>query len=89
MGALQDPPLTKGGFGGVCGRDQHNREALWVLLVVMLAGAISEKAAWAQGFQLRLDHGHPWRPPFGLERVGKPFSVVIQRPIDRRGPGMS
>ena len=49
-----------------------------VLLVVMLAGAIGDRAASAQGFQLRLEHGHPWRPPFGLERVGTPFTAVIQ-----------
>ncbi len=24
------------------------------------------------------DAGHPWRPPFGLDRVGRPTRVVIQ-----------
>ncbi len=25
--------------------------------------------------RIRLDPGHPWRPPFGLERVGKPITA--------------
>jgi len=29
-------------------------------------------------FQIRLDTGHPWRPPFGLDRVGRPVAVVVE-----------
>ena len=29
-------------------------------------------------FQIHLDPGHPWRPPFGLERIGRPVVVVIE-----------
>lgn len=28
--------------------------------------------------QIRVDFGHPWRPPFGLERVGAPISVRVE-----------
>jgi len=28
--------------------------------------------------QIRLESHHPWRPPFGLERVGEPVSVVVE-----------
>jgi hypothetical protein len=27
--------------------------------------------------QVHVDSGHPWRPPFGLDRVGGPLSVRI------------
>jgi hypothetical protein len=27
---------------------------------------------------IRIDPGHPWRPPFGLERVGQPLVVVVE-----------
>lgn len=27
---------------------------------------------------LRIDKGHPWLPPFGLERVGMPLTAVVQ-----------
>lgn len=35
---------------------------LWLIrafLVALLAGAIGERVASAQGFQLRVEHGHP------------------------------
>jgi hypothetical protein len=30
------------------------------------------------GYQLRLEQRHPWRPPFGLQRVGQPLVVVVE-----------
>jgi len=35
---------------------------------------------------VRVDAGHPWRPPFGLERIGRPFTADVeisskQRPL--------
>ncbi|MDR3633185.1 MAG: hypothetical protein P4L84_05060 [Isosphaeraceae bacterium] len=50
----------------------------------------SEEGAGAQGllaanvidapppYRLRLDPGHPWRPPFGLERIGRPIAAVVE-----------
>jgi hypothetical protein len=29
-------------------------------------------------YRIRLEEGHPWRPPFGLERVGQPLEVVLE-----------
>ena len=29
---------------------------------------------------LKVDAGHPWRPPFGLERVGQPTRIVVEPP---------
>ena len=28
--------------------------------------------------RIRLDTGHPWRPPFGIDRVGAPLKVVVE-----------
>src|SRR5947207_3284251 len=27
---------------------------------------------------IRIDPGHPWRPPFGLDRVGKTLTAVVE-----------
>jgi hypothetical protein len=34
--------------------------------------------------QIRIDRGHPWRPPFGLDRVGRPLTVVVEISGDRQ-----
>jgi hypothetical protein len=28
-------------------------------------------------YHIQLDAGHPWRPPFGLERIARPVAVVV------------
>jgi hypothetical protein len=28
--------------------------------------------------RIRIDLGHPWRPPFGLDRIGKPLTAVVE-----------
>ena len=35
---------------------------------------------------IRLESGHPWRPPFGLERVGQPLVAVVMILADRPPP---
>src|SRR5262249_47240982 len=49
--------------------------ALWA---VILTGAGGNPPGGARVFQVRLDRGHPWRPPFGLERVGRPITAVVE-----------
>ena len=34
--------------------------------------------------KIRIDPGHPWRPPFGLERVGKPITAWAAIKSDQR-----
>ena len=29
-------------------------------------------------YRIAIDPGHPWRPPFGLDRVGRPAVIVVQ-----------
>jgi len=45
-----------------------------VLVIGASAGAVED----ARTFQVRLDAGHPWRPPFGLDRVGRPITAVVE-----------
>lgn len=33
---------------------------------------------------VRIDPGHPWRPPFGLERIGKPLVVAVELQAESR-----
>lgn len=35
--------------------------------------------------KLRIDPGHPWRPPFGLERVGHPARIIIAPQAQKAG----
>ena len=34
--------------------------------------------------RVRIDPGHPWRPPFGLERVGQPVTAVVEITSEQR-----
>ena len=34
--------------------------------------------------QIRLESQHPWRPPFGLERVGQPITAVVEVASEQR-----
>jgi hypothetical protein len=56
----------------------------WPLVLVCLTAGVGPSTLRAasddaQGFaRLRIDPGHPWRPPFGLERVGRPTRVMAE-----------
>lgn len=51
---------------------------LWFCMIpsVLIADGNDEKAA----HQIHVDTGHPWRPPFGLERIGQPLTVTVEVP---------
>jgi len=34
--------------------------------------------------RMRIDPGHPWRPPFGIERIGQPPTAVVQFACNER-----
>jgi hypothetical protein len=34
--------------------------------------------------RMQIDPGHPWRPPFGVARIGQPVRVVVQFACDER-----
>lgn len=60
------------------------------LLVAFLAGLVPRGLPPADAaeppkseYQIHVDSGHPWRPPFGLERVGRPLTAVVEISTDR------
>ena len=53
------------------------------LLGVVASLLASGLAAGADAPRVRLDAGHPWRPPFGLDRVGRPVEAVVEFPAGR------
>jgi hypothetical protein len=62
--------------------------AIAVAALVALAMPRSELLAADQApaaikVQLQIKAGHPWRPPFGLDRVGQPLEAVVTLPQHR------
>ncbi len=51
--------------------------ALWVT-VIGLVSRTADASNPTTTYQVRLDTGHPWRPPFGLDRIGRPIAVVVE-----------
>jgi hypothetical protein len=50
---------------------------------VFACAAVDSPAEQPSGW-IRVDPGHPWRPPFGLERVGQPLTAVVEILGDNR-----
>jgi hypothetical protein len=44
------------------------------------------EAAPAGAPRIRLDPGHAWCPPFGLDRIGRPLAAVVEAPGDGPAP---
>lgn len=53
---------------------------LGVICSVVAAAECDEKVVP----HIRLDSGHPWQPPFGLERVGQPLTVAVELESEQR-----
>lgn len=51
---------------------------------VSVLRADEEACAEAANAQIRIDEGHPWRPPFGLEKIGKPLTAVVEISLEQR-----
>src|SRR5262249_12985420 len=59
----------------------------WAILALILTGADPTSPVLDPSLQIRVDRGHPWRPPFGLDRIGRPITVVVeadQRPLPEK-----
>jgi hypothetical protein len=50
-----------------------------------LRASASDQADRRPAYKITLDPGHPWRPPFGLDRIGRPVQVLIEA-ADRPEP---
>jgi hypothetical protein len=55
-----------------------NEKALRTKVVSIFAGFVVSLLAVAEPAKLTVDQGHAWRPPFGLDRVGAPFEVLVE-----------
>jgi len=45
--------------------------------LALLARPVNAKED-APAYQIHVDAGHLWRPPFGLDRIGRPLTVVVE-----------
>jgi hypothetical protein len=56
------------------------RVAPWIVVLLGALGPweVQGSPPAPEGLVIRLESGHPWRPPFGLDRVGQPFTAVIE-----------
>lgn len=59
-----------------------------LLALSLILGSNGELARGQESpaFSIAVDQGHPWRPPFGLDRVGTPRELAIQA-RDQPPPG--
>ncbi len=62
--------------------------ALSVLLtaagMVPFPTASGADIAAAPEASIRVDDGHPWRPPFGVQRIGRPLTAVVEITTQRQ-----
>ncbi|MHC5544426.1 hypothetical protein ACYOEI_39865, partial [Singulisphaera rosea] len=62
----------------------HFRDLALLVALSSLATLIPASAAertsanTTAAFRITVDPGHPWRPPFGLDRVGRPTVAVVE-----------
>src|SRR3989442_9047952 len=54
-----------------------------ILLAAVASGDCDEKVV----ARIRLDQGHLWQPPFGLERVGRPLTAAVEIDSQQRPSG--
>jgi hypothetical protein len=72
---------VRGRKGGIMGWRFSARTlaAAMVLLAPYPRWSTADQASDSRaGYQVRVEHSHPWRPPFGLDRVGQPFVAIVQ-----------
>jgi hypothetical protein len=50
----------------------------WGALILLAAPAEAGAPGDVPGFRVSVERGHPWRPPFGLERVGRPVTIKVE-----------
>src|SRR5437867_6963815 len=76
--------LTRGGLSGVWFRFATILASLALLSIpsqLALGIADCDEKVTAQ---IRLESQHPWRPPFGIERVGQPLTTIVEVSAEER-----
>jgi hypothetical protein len=53
-----------------------------LFIAVLLIGQDDAQADATAVPRIRLDTGHPWRPPFGLDRVGRTPRAIVEIPAE-------
>ena len=52
--------------------------SVWALSLLNQASRGGDQPPLAPAYRISRDSGHPWRPPFGLERIGQPIVILIE-----------
>jgi hypothetical protein len=52
--------------------------AACLILIGLGTAMLTQEAERDQAPRIMVDTGHPWRPPFGLDRVGRPLEAVVE-----------
>jgi hypothetical protein len=64
-------------MGRASGASAVTLAAALVLEGLSFSAAVRAVAPAEQTYSIRLDLGHAWRPPFGVERIGRPVAAVV------------
>ena len=51
---------------------------IWAALAMTMCGAASDSTIRSTTFRVKLDSGHKWIAPFGLDRIGRPVVAVVE-----------
>jgi hypothetical protein len=79
---VADRSRGRRGYGGPIMGCRRSAWPIIVALILFLSGTRPSSADDGPnpkaGYSVRLEIGHPWRPPFGLDRVGRPLVAVVK-----------
>src|SRR6266478_2794068 len=71
-----------------CRMNSSRASAVFVLGFLPASGCLGAQVAPGCGetatATIRIETGHPWRPPFGLDRIGRPLDVVADLTLEGR-----
>ena len=67
---------------GISAREAMGTLGLLAVLWITIpdANTLADESKLGTAPRMQLDRGHPWRPPFGLDRVGGPLGVLVESP---------
>ncbi len=81
MGSAERITHARGPFG-MSAREAMGTVGLLAVLWITTPNlkALADESKLGAVPRIQLDRGHPWRPPFGLDRVGGPLGVLVESP---------
>ena len=54
------------------------KSIIWAALATTVCGAANDPTTRSSTFEVKLDSGHKWIAPFGLDRIGRPVVAVVE-----------